>query len=536
MAPWQNLRLTSCDDWYVIYHVIISFFNRMTTATIHRSKINFRRLVTDLVGMYSEDIFDVVLSELVANSLDAKATLIEIRWDPSDRKLSVKDNGTGMSERQFAEYHDFAVELKRRGSGIGFAGLGAKLSFDFADKVLTSTRRGTVERGSMWFWDEEGGLSWTSTDSPRLDGEGTTVEISLNEKYDTSRIDRDRIVQSLKRSYLPLFLEDFLDVYAAVGIYSNDLRFQVDGLTLEPDHSERALSFSNQSKFEVKRGRKSLGIGAIGVVDGDDNRLEIPYGVLLCTYGKAVKSELFGLPTGKLGNSLFGIYEIPDLSDFLTTNKSDFKDKPGRSRPLGKILDLVKDQLRGYLEDQGVTLSDRKRGALSARIERELRSIVDQLPELRDFGTNRLREQTLREDELGDIKASLADGNANSSENEGESGTKSGSGDGATSQEPAYEATQDGATPTRQRRARRSRGPQVAFEDLPSRPEISWVDGDVITINSGHSAYSNRISGDPARLTYCMFAIAVAIDKAGLADPVEGMSYVDTFLSAWGNP
>ena len=114
----------------------------MSTATVHRSKINVRRLVADLVGMYSDDIFDVVLSELVANSLDAKATLIEIRWDEAERVLSIKDNGVGMTKHQFDEYHDFAVELKRRGSGIGFAGLGAKLSFDIADAVVTSTRRG----------------------------------------------------------------------------------------------------------------------------------------------------------------------------------------------------------------------------------------------------------------------------------------------------------------------------------------------------------------------------------------------------------
>ena len=508
----------------------------MSTTAVHRSKINVRRLVADLVGMYSEDIFDVVLSELVANSLDAKATLIEIQWDQSERVLSIKDNGAGMSERQFNEYHDFAVELKRRGSGIGFAGLGAKLSFDIANRVLTSTRRGTVERGSEWGWDEEGGLSWIVTDSPRLDREGTYVEIHLNEKYDTTRIDCQRIAQSLKRSYLPLFLEDFLNVYSAVGIYSSDLRFRVNGQLLEPGHSERALSFSDQSKFEVKRGRKSVGLGVIGVVDGDDNRLGMPYGILLCTYGKVVKSELFGLPTGLLGNNLFGIYEIPELSDYLTTNKADLRDKRGRGRPLGKILDLVKDQLRGYLEAQGVTLSDRKRGALSARIERELRSIVDQLPELRDFGTNRLREPALKEDELGDIKASLAAGNTDPADSDGESGSTSGSGDGATPNEPAYDASKAGSTQTRPRRSRRPRGPQIAFEDSPTRPEISWVDGEVITINSGHSAYSNRISGDPARLTYCMFAIAVAIEKAGLADPADGSSYVDTFLSAWGNP
>lgn len=508
----------------------------MSDPTIHRSKINVRRLVADLVGMYSEDIFDVVLSELVANSLDAKATLIDIRWDGLERVLTIEDNGRGMTGRQFEEYHDFAVELKRRGTGIGFAGLGAKLSFDIAYTVITSTRRGAVTRGSEWAWDEDGGLSWTSTSPSLPDRDGTSIQIHLNETYDWTSIDHDRIVRTLKRSYLPLFLQDYLGIYEAVGIYSSELRFRVNGQLLHPDRSDLALNFSEKAEYEVKRGRNSIGIGSIGLVDGDGSQFGLPYGVLLCTYGKVIKSELFGLPTGMLGNRLFGVYEVPGLSEFLTTNKSDLRDRPGKGRPLGKILDVVKGQLASYLEDRGVVLSDRKRGALSARIERELRNIVDQLPELQDFGTNRLRGSALAQDDQGEIKASPTESDAEPPESGGDSGTKSGSREGANSQEPPHDATQDGSVQTRQRRAKRPRGPQIAFEDQPARAEISWVDGDVITINSGHSAYSNRISGDPARLTYCMFAIAVAIDKAGLVDQPEGTNYVETFMMAWGNP
>ena len=43
-----------------------------------------------------------------------------------------------------------------------------------------------------------------------------------------------------------------------------------------------------------------------------------------------------------------------------------------------------------------------------------------------------------------------------------------------------------------------------------------------------------QISQDQARLTYCMFAIGVALDKSELAGLQDGESYVDKFIAAWG--
>jgi len=77
---------------------------------------------------------------VVANALDAGAAKIEIGYCPQTRRLVIQDNGKGMSMQQFAAYHDFAARLKTRGSGIGFAGVGAKISFRIAERVITKTR------------------------------------------------------------------------------------------------------------------------------------------------------------------------------------------------------------------------------------------------------------------------------------------------------------------------------------------------------------------------------------------------------------
>ena len=104
---------------------------------LHASSVDYRNLIRDLAEMYPFEVADVVLVELVANALDAKATRISIDLNVAQNVLTVTDNGNGMSAAQFEQYHDFAAGFKSRGTGIGFAGLGAKVSFNIADKVVT---------------------------------------------------------------------------------------------------------------------------------------------------------------------------------------------------------------------------------------------------------------------------------------------------------------------------------------------------------------------------------------------------------------
>jgi len=197
-----------------------------------------------------------------------------------------------------------------------------------------------------------------------------------------------------------------LQVYSDVGIYSENLRFHINGVLVEPDDLESTFGLVAKSENVVRNGKRASGLGVIGTLSSDFSSTDLPYGVILCTYGKVIKSELFGLPTGQLGNRLFGIYEVPGLIEFLTSNKSDLKEKRGRGRSLSKLTDQVRDHLKVYLEAQGVTFADRKRGALSARLERELKDIVDQLPELQDFRGTRRDIESLKRDDLGNVRGS----------------------------------------------------------------------------------------------------------------------------------
>ena len=123
------------------------------------SKVNFKKLVNDLADMYQDDTFDVVLTELVANALDAQASEIAVSWDKSRNALVVLDDGNGMDAEAFEQYHDFAAELKTRGQGIGFAGVGAKISFNIAHRVVTETRCNGTALASDWRWHDDGTLA-----------------------------------------------------------------------------------------------------------------------------------------------------------------------------------------------------------------------------------------------------------------------------------------------------------------------------------------------------------------------------------------
>jgi hypothetical protein len=127
---------------------------------VHESSVNFENLIKDLADMYPFDVGTVVLIELLANALDSKATSINIEYYPQEKSLIVIDNGKGMTKDDFRQYHDFAAGLKTRGTGIGFAGVGAKISFNIANQVITETKSPSFSGGSNWYFDANKKLIW----------------------------------------------------------------------------------------------------------------------------------------------------------------------------------------------------------------------------------------------------------------------------------------------------------------------------------------------------------------------------------------
>lgn len=494
------------------------------------SQVNFRKLVSDLADMYSDHPFDVVITELVANSLDAKARTIEIEWDDDRSVLVVTDDGDGMDSVTFKEYHDFAAEIKNRGAGIGFAGVGAKISFNIANRVITATRHNGQRSASDWRWYDDNSLRWSSISSNHLSKNGTRVEVHFNDERVPSNITDEYLVNVLKRHYLPLFITEFVRSYSAINLYSSSLQFIVNGLKVDRRDLCTTAGLSQQVIFKTKSG----GWGSIGVSEDDFSIESLPYGILLCTHGKVIKAELFNQSTGALGSRLFGVVEIPALVEYVTTNKSELKRGPGRSQRLNRLLNPVRDELRKFLAKHGVAVVEQNRNQLSEKLERELKKMVNRLPELQDFDGLLRRSRALRRSDNGNIDTSDARSQSESATADKPQGNDTSTSLSTERGGSSRKRDKDGRTRAKTQRSRRNQGPRVAFEVHPDRSETAWLDSDTVVINSGHTAYSKRINQDQARLTYCMFAIGVALDKAEIAQSNDGVSYVDKFIAAWG--
>jgi len=116
------------------------------------TKVNFLKLITDLRDQFPYDPLTSLIVETFANSLDAKAKSVEIRV--KDGLYQIVDDGKGMSEAEFGDYHNIASLAKEKGSGIGFAGVGAKIYLDRAAYTLTETKSAGFNGASYWIFSD----------------------------------------------------------------------------------------------------------------------------------------------------------------------------------------------------------------------------------------------------------------------------------------------------------------------------------------------------------------------------------------------
>ncbi len=88
----------------------------------HYSGIDYEHFLNDIRDMYPFSIDEAILAELIANALDAKTTLLDIRIDADQRIFELTDNALGIDAKGFELYHNFSTSFKRKGQGIGFCG------------------------------------------------------------------------------------------------------------------------------------------------------------------------------------------------------------------------------------------------------------------------------------------------------------------------------------------------------------------------------------------------------------------------------
>jgi len=118
-------------------------------------KIDILHALEDFLDIYSNH-GEMLVTEAIANALDIKATEvnIDIGVDSQGHEfISFHNNGPSMTKEQFTNYHVLARSSKTKGSGIGFAGIGAKvyLAAWKYTVIFTETSDGTQSFASKMF-------------------------------------------------------------------------------------------------------------------------------------------------------------------------------------------------------------------------------------------------------------------------------------------------------------------------------------------------------------------------------------------------
>lgn len=502
---------------------------------VHQSTVNFGNLIRDLAEMYPLDVPEVVVVELIANALDAQATRISLDYDSKHKILTVADNGSGMTRRQFEEYHDFAAGLKVRGTGIGFAGLGAKISFNVADRVITETKGKEFSGGSDWYLQSKKSLEWTDVRPTHVRSHGTRVEVRFKSATGMPYQSTEDLQTLVRRHYLPLTDPEFLKLYEDMDIYSSDFRFTVNGRTIKPSASEDAFELANVKRFPLRIGRKEVGCGILGLAAHEYPIAPDICGVLICTFGKVIKAEMFNQFFGESAARVCGIVEVPELAQFLTTTKTDFH-RQGRHRAFEQLFNPIREEFRAWLKEAGLESRDMPDEGEGSKLEREMKKLIDEIPELAEFFGFRQRTDIPKADARGSGRAEGVQG-AELTFPAG-SGRRGGGiapldvGDGPG--EALVDRADGGVRTTPISRTAR-RGPRIGFSAAPERADLAWVEGNTVTINSAHPAYIKNRAGTPARRLHNIFAIATAIQRflaAGGED--HDALFVDRMMAAWG--
>jgi hypothetical protein len=502
----------------------------------HESSVNYQNLICDLAEMYPFEVPEVIFVELIANSLDAKSTSISIDFDAKSKLLTIVDNGRGMNASEFDQYHDFAAGLKTRGTGIGFAGVGAKISFNIADRVITETRSESYFCGSNWFLQSKNKLLWEDIKPTHLFGHGTRVQVAFRADAAIPYSSSEDMVRLLRLHYLPLLDVDFLDLYDRLGYYSRDLRFIVNGQVVSPWKTAERFSLDKVRTFFPTRAGKKIGYGIFGLAPSEYPLAPDLCGVLICTRGKVIKTDLFNQFPGSLGARILGLVEVPGLVTFLTTSKTDFIRRL-KHRDFENLYDPVRQEFKSWLGELGIeppTVADTDE---ASTLERELKKILSDIPELADFFGFRTRKSVLRPGDTGQTPASIHEGiEATLPVGSGEAGqglapVDAGDQPGEALVEDREHASTSAVPISRVGR----RGPKISFAEAPDRLDLAWVDGNNVVINSGHPSYRKSRSNATARRIHSLFAIANAIQRflASGADNADLM-FTDRLMASWG--
>lgn len=358
----------------------------------HQSTVNFSKLIRDLRQQFPYGPFAALIVETFADSLDAKATHIDIHID--DDIYKILDNGKGMDRGDFEEYHNIASLTKTRGTGIGFAGVGAKIFLDEAEYIITETKTQDFHGATKWAFCDES-LVWETTNVQNKVPypTGTYVEVKLRSD---ERIIFRPTIEFVKKTLQQHYNAVLLGYYHVKQVTLNG---EIVGpWQLRKDEIEKKKEFD----FFLEKNR----IRGFFV----KSRAKLPevfQGPSIVVHGKTVMQSWFRQYPLE-SDTFTGLILADYLIDILTTSKSDFEQtsklwKKFQAK-MGKVLSEWIDKIGAKPPSRPSSPPEEK---LTKQLEKSINDVL-KLPEFADLANSFFQNITRRDvaikSERGGIK------------------------------------------------------------------------------------------------------------------------------------
>ena len=494
------------------------------------SNVNWRKVIDNFRSGYQFVApSEILITELIANGLDAGAEDISIGLDGDDvLHLLITDDGLGMkSRREFEAYHDLGSLTKTRGGGIGWAGIGAKLYIDRCDCIYTETRSVTFTGASQWsFPKREKAPIWRDVPPRGLLGgkRGTAIEISITDRKEVKRFSADGVAETILANYN----------YAMKP--HGEAVIKVDGERIEPFVPSSIATKKEKVDVRLREGGEANGELCILSEDA-------PAGfalVSIVVHGKTIGEQYDFRQFARLKkpDHVAGYIRCDSLIHVTTTSKDAFNRRSSMWKDFDKRIGKI---FSGWLDREGElekVKQDLELEKLAADIQEDLNRVFSR-PEIRELSLDLFQDYRNRLTPIADPNGlevgSIVQGIQLTTGTFG--GPNAGSGVLTEGDDPgaAITISEKGTETITPKQRRVHGGIRLTFASFPDRFERAWVDPGLqaIVVNDAHQAF--KCADDLEAVFFYAIDCCFAVVTETIEDSAERDSVLSKLFAAYSS-
>ncbi len=468
--------------------------------------IPFERLQTllNLLNMYEYRDEDNCVNEAIANAVDAfgensiKNGKIDITFEKGKEYgyMSFHNNATPMNKEHFEKkYHTVSLSPKKKGEGIGFAGVGAKLflASNQGGEIITVTGSGKSNFYASKMYRTVDDVKFkTSIKYPLQEILGTN---KYSHKFGTTYRVR---LSLLAYKYLKEKIVTIIQFWWNYALLIKSIIITVDGKPLvpwEPKGKKYERSF-NWKKHKIK---------CIYWISNDPLPEECRHTVYT-VFGKRIHNDTLDIIArikSDYGHRVYCIVDASILAGYLTSNKERFE----RNWQTNNFRHETQKSFWAFLEEQGLLTAEEIGQPSHFEIVNELTKRLDKLLNTKEFKDlnpflSPRKLQTAFPDQDGDLTVSVEAKNDDNDKLGPDrvdpgtglgSGSGSGIGTGPGGAKDGYVVDEEG-NDIGSIKEKTSKGIKIILtEDFPEYNEEAWVDlsAGAVVVNIKHPFWIN---------------------------------------------